>query len=189
MKSQKQDSFTRGSQVFAHQVQMFVQGCINSFIVGLVLTVIWIIIRSCHKITYIGLYYFLIERYVQIKLLIGQFFYHTSRIGIKFYYLKKQKLVYCSAENFIDKFWLNTPYSKQVDGFSKFIIDVIRYEVPIILILGTIASIIFFIIKGRKQIATDFIRGGKLVEPKELAKMLYKAKTASSIKIGGLPSS
>ncbi|WP_341789297.1 type IV secretion system DNA-binding domain-containing protein [Rickettsia endosymbiont of Polydrusus tereticollis] len=119
MKSQKQDSFTRGSQVFAHQVRMFLQGCINSFIVGLILTVIWIIFRSCHKITYIGLYYFFIERYVQIKLLIGQFFYHNSSINIKFYYIKKQN--------------------------------------------------------------------GKLVEPKVLAKMLYKAKAASLIKIAGLP--
>ncbi|MCC8368956.1 MAG: type IV secretion system DNA-binding domain-containing protein, partial [Rickettsia endosymbiont of Oxypoda opaca] len=135
----------------------------------------------------IGLYYFFIERYVQIKLLIGQFFYHNSSINIKFYYIKKQKWIYCSAENFINKFWLNTPYSKQVNQFSKFIIDIICYEVPIIFVLGTIASIIFFIIKGRKQIATNFIRGGKLVEPKVLAKMLYKAKAASLIKIAGLP--
>lgn len=87
---QNQNNFTRGSQIFAHQMRMLGQGSINALIVGLVSAVVWLMWRIYQKLSLVSLYYFIIERYVGLKLAIGEHFYPIDQIGIKFYYLEQK---------------------------------------------------------------------------------------------------
>ncbi len=77
---QNQNNFTRGSQIFAHQLRMFSQGSINALTAGLVCTVSWLIWRVFQKLSLLSLYYFVIERYTQLKLAIGEHFYPIDQI-------------------------------------------------------------------------------------------------------------
>ena len=87
MSHYNQNNFTRGSQIFAHQMRMLGQGSINSVIAGLIFSIIWLILRVLQQLSLISLYYFIIERYAQLKLIIGEHFYPLEQIGIKFYYI------------------------------------------------------------------------------------------------------
>ncbi|KJV88756.1 F sex factor N terminal family protein [Orientia tsutsugamushi str. UT76] len=86
-----------GSQLFAHKLRMFGQGSTNVFTIGLGLLILWIICGLYQKVFLSSLYYFAIERYVQLKLAIGEHFYDIDQIGIKFYSLRfKLKTFYMS---------------------------------------------------------------------------------------------
>ncbi|KJV52340.1 putative conjugative transfer protein TraD [Orientia tsutsugamushi str. Gilliam] len=50
MNFQNQGNFTRGSQLFAHKLRMFGQGSTNVFIIGLGLSIFWIICRLYQKV-------------------------------------------------------------------------------------------------------------------------------------------
>nr|WP_258230698.1 TraD N-terminal domain-containing protein [Orientia tsutsugamushi] len=88
MNFQNQGIFTMGSQLFSHKLRMFGQGSTNIFTIGLGLLILWIICRLYQKVFLSSLYYFAIEKYVQLKLAIGEHFYDIDQIGIKFYSLR-----------------------------------------------------------------------------------------------------
>ncbi|WP_342259871.1 type IV secretion system DNA-binding domain-containing protein [Candidatus Tisiphia endosymbiont of Metellina segmentata] len=182
-----QNNFTRGSQIFAHQLRMFGQGSINAVMVGLVLTISWLIWRIYQKLSLISFYYFIIERYVQLKLAVGQYFYPVNQIGIKFYYLEQKAWVYRNAQSFIDKFWYVTPHGARIEKIGQFLLHSAWLEGIIIFTIGVITSIIFFIYQGKKTISKDKIRGADFVEAKMLAKMLHQNNKASKIKFADLP--
>lgn len=182
-----QNNFTRGSQIFAHQFRMFGQGSINAVMVGLVLTISWLIWRIYQKLFLISLYYFIIERYVQLKLTVGQYFYPINQIGIKFYSLEQKAWVYRNAKSFIDKFWYVTPHGARIEKIGQFLLYSAWLEGIIIFTIGIITSTIFFIYQGKKTILQDKIRGADFVEAKMLAKMLHQNNKASKIKFAGLP--
>jgi len=187
MQPQNQNNFTRGSQIFAHQLRMFGQGSINAVMVGVVFAVIWLLWRIYQKLSLISLYYFVIERYARLKLTIGEYFYSINQIGIKFYYLEQKAWVYRNAKEFIHKFWHVTPHSHNINQFRQFLLYSAWLELLIVFTLGIVASIIFFMYRGKKAITKDKIRGADFVEAKALAKMLHKNKQASNICFSGLP--
>lgn len=187
MSYQNQNNFTRGSQIFAHQMRMLGQGSINALLVGLFFSTSWLIWRALQKLSLLSLYYFIIERYVQLKLAIGQHFYPLQQIGIKFYYIEQKALVYRNAKEFIHKFWYVTPHSHNINDFWEFLLHSALQEIIIVFVIGTTISILFFSRKGSKAVIKDKIRGVDFIEAKALSKMLYKNKQASNICFSGLP--
>lgn len=184
---QDQGSFTRGSQLYAHKLRMFGQGAKNSLIAGLIITIGWLLWRMKQKLTFASVYYFTIERYVQLKLAIGKYFSPISQIGIEFYYLEKKAFVYRSAQDFIYKFWHVTPYGVNISKFEYWCTTSALWELAMVFIIGVIAAAIFFMQAGRKVVGISKIRGGDLVATKILAARLRKAKAASKIVLSGLP--
>ncbi|MCZ6903767.1 MAG: type IV secretion system DNA-binding domain-containing protein, partial [Rickettsia endosymbiont of Ixodes persulcatus] len=168
-------------------LRMFSQGSINALIVGLVFIVSWLIWRVFQKLSLLSLYYFIIERYVQLKLAIGQHFYPLQQIGIKFYYIEHQVWVYCNAEEFVHKFWHVTPHAHSINEFWAFLVHYALQESLIAFTIGIFASFIFFIYRGKQAIIKDKIRGADFIEAKALAKMLYKNNKAANICFSGLP--
>ncbi|MCC8399451.1 MAG: type IV secretion system DNA-binding domain-containing protein [Rickettsia endosymbiont of Platyusa sonomae] len=187
MNQQNQNSFTRGSQVVAHQFRMFGQGSINVFVFGLLLALLWLIWRICQKLYFASLYYFIIERYVQLKLAIGEHFYPIRQIGIKFYYLEQHTWIYRNAEEFVYKFWYVTNHGTRIYKFGQFLLHTALLEGLVVFILGMLAAVIFCYCQGKESIGANKIRGMDFVTVKVLAKMLKKAKKASNIKFAGLP--
>ncbi|KJV62593.1 putative conjugative transfer protein TraD [Rickettsia amblyommatis str. Darkwater] len=51
MSRYNQNNFTRGSQIFAHQMRMLGQGSINSVIAGLIFSIIWLIFRVLKQLS------------------------------------------------------------------------------------------------------------------------------------------
>ena len=182
-----QNNFTRGSQIFAHQLRMFGQGSRNSVMTGIVLTIIWFIWRIYQKLSLVSLYYFIIERYVQLKLAIGEHFYPINQIGIKFYYLEQKTWFYRNAGEFIHKFWHVTPHGTMIYKFWQFLLHSAWLEGIIVFTIGIVASSIFFTYRGRKAVIKDKIRGADFVEAKLLTKILKKSSKASKVTFAGLP--
>ncbi|KJV56268.1 F sex factor N terminal family protein [Orientia chuto str. Dubai] len=108
MNFQNQGHFTRGSQLVAHKLRMFGQGSANVLTIGFGLSIFWILWRLYQKLFLSSLYYFAIERYVQLKLAIGEHFYDIDEIGIKFYSLMLKKWIYLNAQDFVYKFYRTT---------------------------------------------------------------------------------
>lgn len=187
MSYQNQNNFTRGSQIFAHQLRMFGQGSINALIAGVVFTVIWLIWRAFQKLSLISLYYFIIERYAQLKLAIGEHFYPISQIGIKFYYIEQKAWIYRNAKEFVHKFWYVTPHSHNINQIKEFLLHSAWQEIIIVFIIGIIISILFFVCHGRKALVKDKIRGADFMEAEFLAKNLKRSNKASKITFAGLP--
>ncbi|MCX4084146.1 type IV secretion system DNA-binding domain-containing protein [Rickettsia hoogstraalii] len=187
MSYQNQNNFTRGSQIFAHQLRMFGQGSINALIAGVVFTVIWLIWRAFQKLSLISLYYFIIERYAQLKLVIGEHFYPISQIGIKFYYIEQKAWIYRNAKEFVHKFWYVTPHSHNINQIKEFLLHSAWQEIIIVFIIGIIISILFFVCHGRKALVKDKIRGADFMEAEFLAKNLKRSNKASKITFAGLP--
>ena len=182
-----QNNFTRGSQIFAHQLRMFGQGSKNSVIAGLVLTIAWLIWRIYQKLSLRDVYYFIIERYVQLKLTIGEYFYPINQIGIKFYYLEQNTWVYRNARGFVYKFWNITAHGAKINEFEQFLLRSAWIEGIIVFVVSVLVSIIFFAYQGKKAVIKDKIRGADFMEAKTLAKNLIRTKQASCIKFSGLP--
>ncbi|KDO02306.1 type IV secretion system DNA-binding domain-containing protein [Rickettsia tamurae] len=187
MQPQNQNNFTRGSQIFAHQMRMLGQGSINALTIGLIFTVVWLMWRTYQKLSLVSLYYFIIERYVGLKLAIGEHFYPIDQIGIQFYYLEQKAWVYRNAEEFVHKFWHVTPHSHNINQFEQFLLHSAWQEGIITFTVGIFTAIIFFMYRGKKAVIQDKIRGANFVEAGILAKMLYKNKQAANICFSGLP--
>lgn len=187
MQPQNQNNFTRGSQIFAHQMRMLGQGSINALTIGLIFTVVWLMWRTYQKLSLVSLYYFIIERYAQLKLVIGEHFYPIEQIGIKFYYLEQKAWVYRNAEEFVYKFWHVTPHSHNINQFEQFLLHSAWQEGIITFTAFMFTAIIFFMYRGKKAVIQDKIRGADFVEAGILAKMLYKNKQAANICFSGLP--
>ena len=187
MKSQDQGNFTRGSQVVAHKVRMFGQGTNNSLLSGLICAICWLLWRMYQKLHLATLYYFAIERYVQLKLFIGKYFYNVSEIGINFYHIDQKAFVFRGARDFVYKFWRVTPFGYEFAMFWKWVVNSAITELLLSFTAGLIAAIIFFVYKGGNILGASKIRGGELVESKLLARMIRRARAASKIVISGLP--
>ncbi|MGI4753251.1 MAG: type IV secretion system DNA-binding domain-containing protein [Janthinobacterium lividum] len=187
MNIQEQGRFTRGAQIFAHQIRMLTQGITNALTVGLTASCLWLIFRVLQKINILSLYYYIIECYVQLKLDIGQHFYDISQIGITFYDVKGQEWIYRSAEEFVHKFWYVTKHGPQIANFGSWLADSAAFEVLGVFGLTMSGITIFFWYRGIKTIGSQKLRGMDYVEASELTKILTKEKVASHIKFAGLP--
>ncbi|WP_342637547.1 type IV secretion system DNA-binding domain-containing protein [Orientia tsutsugamushi] len=186
MNFQNQGNFTRGSQLFAHKLRMFGQGSTNVFMIGLGLSIFWIICRLYQKVFLSSLYYFAIERYVQLKLAIGEHFYDIDQIGIKFYSLRFKKWMHLNAQDFLHEFYTGQ-HGFKIQQLWEFLINSSLLEGLIVFAIGVIISIVFFTAQGKNTIIKAKIRGADFVECKCLSKMLKSAKKASKICFGGLP--
>lgn len=146
MNIQEQGRFTRGAQIFAHQIRMLTQGITNALTVGLTASCMWLIFRILQKINILSLYYYCIECYVQLKLAVGQYFYDISQIGITFYDVKRQEWIYRSAEDFIHKFWYVTKYGSNIAGFGSWLAGSAAFEVFCVFALTMFGITIFFLV-------------------------------------------
>lgn len=187
MNIQEQGRFTRGAQIFAHQIRMLTQGITNALTVSLTVSCMWLIFRVLQKINILSLYYYCIECYVQLKLAIGQYFYDISQIGITFYDVKGQEWIYRSAEEFVYKFWYVTKHGTQITNFGSWLARSASFEVLGVFALTMSGITIFFWYRGIKTIGNQKLRGMDYVEASELTKILAKEKAASNIKFAGLP--
>ena len=185
--TQDQGNFTRGSQVVAHKVRMFGQGTRNTLLSGLVCALSWLCWRMYQKLNLDTVYYFAIERYVQLKLFIGKYFYHASEIGITFYHLHKKEMVLRSARDFLHMFWRRAPFGYEMTLFYKWLINSALTELILSFCIGLVVAIIFFLYRGHNIVGKKKARGMDFLEVKHLIKLIKKAGKASSIKIGELP--
>lgn len=187
MTAANNSNFTRGAQLWAHNMRMALQGAKNICLFGLAFVLILFFIRISQYMTIETFYYFIIERYVQLKLGIGAFFYSKAQIGIDFYSLSRGMFVHKGAEQYIYQFWYTTPYGGVVGSFIKWLMQDALYETVITFIGGCIAALVFFTYKGGNILSTRTLRGSKLVTVAQLRRILKRAGQASRIKISGLP--
>ncbi|ABV73477.1 Putative conjugative transfer protein TraD [Rickettsia canadensis str. McKiel] len=113
--------------------------------IGVVSVLAWLMLRTFQKLSLLSLYYFIIERYVQLKLAIGQYFYPLEQIGIKFYYIEQKAWGYRNAKEFIHKFWHVTLHSHNINEFEQFLLHPALQEAVVAFTIGIFTVIIFFI--------------------------------------------
>ena len=77
-------NFTRGAQLWAHNMRMAVQGAKNICFFGLAVMLILLAVRIYQYLTFEAVYYFVVKCYVELKLSIGSFFYSKSLIGVDY---------------------------------------------------------------------------------------------------------
>ncbi len=187
MKQVSNSDFTRGAQLWAHNIRMILQGLRNVCVFGLFFTCSVLIIRVCQYMTLKAFYYFAIERYVQAKLVIGSFYYGKHQIGITFYSLSNKHLVHRGATEFIHKFWNVTEYGAVSNRFLAWCFNDALLELVWAFVLGSVGGLLFFIYRGRNMLGNKKIRGGDLVTVSDLRAILKKDRNASKIEISGLP--
>lgn len=187
MSKSNNSSFTRGAQLWAHNIRMGVQGVKNICLFGLAFLLILLAYRISQYLTIEALYYFAIERYVQLKLAAGFLFNGNGQIGIDYYSLSKGIFVHSSANQFIYQFWNTTIYGGIIVAFVKWVMGSAMLELSVAFATGCILALILFTYRGRNILGTKKIRGSDLVTVKELRRLLKKARAASKIRISGLP--
>ena len=187
MKQVSNSDFTRGAQLWAHNIRMILQGLRNVCLFGFVFTLGVLIVRICQYMTLKAFYYFMIERYVQVKLIIGSFYYGKHQIGITFYSLSDKQLVYRGATEFIYKFWNVTEYGAVANRFLAWCFYDALLELAWSFVFGSIGGLLFFIYRGRNMLGIKKVRGSDLVTVAELRAILKKDRNASKIRISGLP--
>ena len=187
MSSANNSNFTRGAQLWAHNMRMAVQGAKNICLFGFAFVLVLIAIRIAQNMTFEAFYYFIIERYAHLKLELGAFLNSKGQIGIDFYSLSKGAFVHKSAEQFIYQFWKVTPYGAVIASFMRWLWQDALIEVTAIFSIGCILALILFTYRGRNILGTKKLRGSELVLVKELRRILRKARQASKIRISGLP--
>lgn len=180
-------NFTRGSQLWAHNMRMGLQGVKNICLFGLIGVLILVVFRIAQNMTFETFYYFLIERYVQVKLAIGAFFYGKGQIGIEYYSLQKGVFIYRGAEQFVHQFWHASPYAIVMARFVKWLLHDALFEITVTFIGSCTMALMLFVYRGRNILGTKKLRGSDLVTVKELRRLLNRAKAASKIRISGLP--
>jgi type IV conjugative transfer system coupling protein TraD len=186
MSSANNSNFTRGAQLWAHNMRMAVQGAKNICLFGLATVMVLLAVRLNQLLTFETIYYYVIKCYVEFKLSIGSFFYSKNRIGIDYYSISKGHSVHKGAEEFIYQFWYETPYGTNINNFLLWLLEDAFFEVVASFTVGCSIALIFFIYRGRNILGTKKLRGSDLVTVKELSKILKRAKQASKIKISGL---
>lgn len=77
--------FTRGAQLWAHNIRMALQGCKNICIFGLAFIFFWFSYRVSQYMSWKALYYFAIERYASFKLALASIFVTNGTVEISFY--------------------------------------------------------------------------------------------------------
>ncbi len=179
--------FTRGAQLWAHNIRMGVQGAKNVCFVGLLCAIAVLVVRISQYMTFKTFYYFLIERYVQLKLIVGSFFYGTQQIGISFYSLQHGAFISRKALDFEHKFWHVTEFGQIARGFMEWVLGNAWLELSFAFVFGSMLGLLFFIVKGRGIIGSKKLRGSELVTVGQLRRILWRARQASKIRISGLP--
>jgi type IV conjugative transfer system coupling protein TraD len=187
MSTASNSNFTRGAQLWAHNIRMILQGVRNVCVFGLFSVACLVIWRIGQYMTARTFYYLLIERYVQLKLAIGAFFYGKSSIGITFYSLEGQKFIYRTALDFEHKFWYVTEYGPLTLKFMQWAKNYALMEVMIAFIAGSILSLLYFSYRGSNILGIKKLRGGELVSVARLRRILKLENNASKIQISGLP--
>jgi len=179
--------FTRGAQLWAHNMRMGIQGAKNVCLVGLLCLVGLFMVRIGQYMTFRTFYYFLIERYAQAKLVIGSFFYGKEQITISFYSIQSETMISRRAVDFVYKFWNVTEFGTIARGFMSWATGNAWIELLLAFGYGSVFGLLFFIVKGRGIIGSKKLRGSELVTVGRLRRMLCRARQASRIRISGLP--
>ena len=115
-------NFTRGAQLWAHNIRMILQGVRNVCIFGIAFVLGLWVMRISGYMTFSTFYYFVIERIVWAKLEIGAFFYPKGEIGITFFSLEQQRFIARNALDFEHKFWHVTKHGDVVRGFFDWVV-------------------------------------------------------------------
>jgi hypothetical protein len=97
MASANNSNFTRGAQLWAHNMRMTIQGVKNICLFGLVVVLVLLAVRTYQYLTFESIYYFIVKCYVELKLSIGAFFYSKNQIGIDYYSLGGQKSLFTNS--------------------------------------------------------------------------------------------
>ena len=180
-------NFTRGSQLWAHNVRMWIQGLRNIMMLGTASCLAVFAVRSFQYLSLHSLYYFAIERYLHLKIALFSFFVPEGKIGVTFYYLEFGKWMSRGAGEFIYKFWNVTGYGKEIGAW----LDWLFYDSLIELIASFMAGVLFglfvFTYRGRNMLGDKKLRGSDIVPVEKLRSILKKAKSASNIENSGLP--
>lgn len=187
MSSTSNSNFTRGAQLWAHNMRMIMQGVKNICFFGLACIFGLIAFRLSQHTTLQTIYYFIIKCYVDFKLSIGAFFYGKHQIVIDFYSINKGHFVHMRAEEYNYLFWKVTPYGARINQVLLWIKQDAVFEVVASFAVGCSLALILFTYRGGGILGTKKLRGSDLVTPKQLAKILRRAKEASKIIISGLP--
>ena len=98
MSSTNNSTFTRGAQLWAHNIRMGLQGVKNICLFDLIFVFLLLAYRVSQGLTFESIYCFMVERYVQLKLAIGSVFYGKGQIGIDYYSLRKSMYIHSGAE-------------------------------------------------------------------------------------------
>ncbi|NRB11502.1 MAG: type IV secretion system DNA-binding domain-containing protein [Rickettsiaceae bacterium] len=186
-KQESKHNFIRGSQLWAHYVRMLIQGIKNTFIVGVCFSFLIIIFRIFEYLTFTDIYYFFIQCYAWLKLEIFGISYDKAKIGINIYSLKQGKFIYCSAESFVWHFWYLTPYGKRIIMLFNWLTLEGIIEAFKFFWIGIFVGSLFFVFEGRRVMNIRKLRGGDLIKPKKLARLLRRKNATSKIKFSGLP--
>jgi hypothetical protein len=184
---QKVDSFTRGSQLYAHKFNMMVQGTRNCCKVGFLASVCWILFRCYQKLTFASIYYFGWYLWACLKVEIGSVFYSGKQISLTLYDIITKKYVLLSANKFVDSFWLKTKSGRTLIFFLDWLSCSAIFELVAVFCLGLTIAYVFFVMQGKKSSTKNKVRGGDIVSSQEITKMLQKAKMASSITFNKMP--
>jgi len=187
MSSASNSNFTRGVQLWAHNMRMIMQGIKNICFFGLACIFGLIVFRLSQHTTFQTIYYFIIKCYVDFKLSIGAFFYGKHQIVIDFYSINKGHFVHMRAEEYNYLFWKVMPYGASINQVSLWIKQDAFFEVVASFAVGCSLALILFTYRGGGILGIRKLRGSDLVTPKQLAKILRREKEASKIIISGLP--
>jgi type IV conjugative transfer system coupling protein TraD len=187
MSSASNSNFTRGAQLWAHNMRMIMQGIKNICFFGLACIFGLIVFRLSQHTTFQTIYYFIIKCYVDFKLSIGAFFYGKHQIVIDFYSINKGHFVHMRAEEYNYLFWKVMPYGASINQVLLWVKQDAFFEVVASFAVGCSLALILFTYRGGDILGIKKLRGSDLVTPKQLAKILRRAKEASKIIISGLP--
>jgi type IV conjugative transfer system coupling protein TraD len=187
MSSTSNSNFTRGAQLWAHNMRMIMQGIKNICFFGLACIFGLIAFRLSQYTTFQTIYYFIIKCYVDFKLSIGAFFYGKHQIVIDFYSISKGHFVHMRAEEYNYLFQKVMPYGARINQVLLWIKQDAFFEVVVSFAVGCFLALILFTYRGGGILGIKKLRGSDLVTPKQLAKILRRAKEASKIIISGLP--
>ena len=187
MSSASNSNFTRGAQLWAHNMRMIMQGVKNICFFGLAFIFGLIAFRLSQHTTFQTIYYFIIKCYVDFKLSIGAFFYGKHQIVIDFYSISKGHFVHMRAEEYNYLFWKVMPYGASINQVLLWAKQDAFFEVVVSFVVGCSLALIVFTYRGGGILGIKKLRGSDLVTPKQLVKILRRAKEASKIIISGLP--
>lgn len=187
MSSANNSNFTRGAQLWAHNMRMALQGAKNICYFGLAFILGLLVVRLNQYMTFQTFYYFCIKCWAECKLSIGSFFYGKHQIGIDFYSINKGQFIHKGAEEFIHQFWYTTQYGVVINNFLVWLTQDALLEVTVAFTVGCTLALILFTYRGRDILGVKKLRGGDLATVKELSKLLKRLKQDSKIKISGLP--
>jgi type IV conjugative transfer system coupling protein TraD len=166
---------------------MIMQGVKNICFFGLACIFGLIAFRLSQYTTFQTIYYFIIKCYVDFKLSIGAFFYGKHQIVIDFYSINKGHFVHMRAEEYNYLFWKVMPYGASINQVLLWAKQDAFFEVVVSFVVGCSLALIVFTYRGGGILGIKKLRGSDLVTPKQLAKILRRAKEALKIIISGLP--